>query len=348
MDWGLGHASRCIRIIQELQQRNCEVIIASSGDALNLLRAEFPDVHYFSLPGYSPKYSRSNRMVLKMFLQFPHFLSVIRKEHHAVEDIIQEQNSQVVISDNRYGCWSKKAISVLITHQSNIMMPKRFGWLKGFVRKMNVRQMRKFQRIWIPDTPGKGLSGDLKSFGKVNEVAFEFIGNISRFRIGDAKESLLEYDVVAILSGPEPQRSIFEKIVLRQLKESSLKWFLVRGVFDDDNTPVTDKVVNHLTSKKLLQLINRSGVVLARCGYSTVMDLAALQKRAILIPTPGQTEQEYLAHELSKMGIIFTTSQEKLNIEVAMREVMNTTGLSIPVDDSLLTNALDKLLQESL
>src|SRR6185436_6129983 len=148
LDWGLGHATRVLPVIQELIQRNCDVAVATSGPALALLRKEFPALHYYRITGYEPTYSSSGSLVWSLATQLPKFVRTIRIEHEEIESIVWQDGFQVVISDNRYGCWSTKVPSVIITHQLNILAP---SVLSGIVNFVNRLQIRKFSTCWVPD-----------------------------------------------------------------------------------------------------------------------------------------------------------------------------------------------------
>jgi uncharacterized protein (TIGR00661 family) len=346
LDWGLGHATRCIPIIHEFLKSNCEVMIAGSGDSLLLLKAEFPSLKFFSLPGYAPVYPGTGSMVLKMVLQLPKFVSTIRKEHAIVETLVRKEGIDLIISDNRYGCWSSQIPCVFITHQSNIQMPKRFGWLQGTIRQINENYMRKFTRCWIPDFPEEhSLAGELISFGKIHAaIKVDYIGPLSRFKA--SPQPVKKYDVAAIFSGPEPQRTLLENKVTGQLKTSGLKFFIVRGMLSPSDSLSIEYSADFLTSQDLQQVMESSELIIARSGYSTIMDLAALGKKAILIPTPGQTEQEYLAQSLMKRGLIYSVSQKDFNLLTAVETARKLPGLSRPLDSAaLLKNAIRKMVE---
>jgi uncharacterized protein (TIGR00661 family) len=342
LDWGLGHATRCIPLIRELLQRQCVVFVAGSGPSLELLKQEFPALTFFSITGYMPHYPSKGSMVFSMASQLPKFYRTINNEHREVEKIIDEYRIEYIISDNRYGCWTKKIPSVFITHQSNILMPERFGWLSSIVKRMNEEFMRKFSVCWVPDFPDGGLSGELLAFGKTNhDIAVEFIGSLSRFK--PLADSEMKYDVAAIFSGPEPQRTVFEKLVTQPLEVSGLKYFVVRGI--PGSSEVRNNVADFMGTAELQQLLCETQLVIARSGYSTIMDMAALGKKAIFIPTPGQTEQEYLAKTLKERKIAFSMKQSEFNLERALTESKDYRGFVIrPSDLRLLGNAIDKLI----
>jgi uncharacterized protein (TIGR00661 family) len=348
LDWGLGHATRCIPVIRALLDKGYEVQIAGSGNSMALLRQEFPSLMFFELPGYDPVYPTSGSMVWKMAQQLPKFIRTIGAEHKRVEELVRKNNISLVISDNRFGCWSARVPSVFITHQSNILMPKRFGWLSRWVRIANERQMKKFTLCWIPDFPGEhSLSGDLISFGKYStHISVDFIGPLSRFSPASVAEKV--YDVVALCSGPEPQRTLLENMLSEELVRSSLRFLLVRGVPDKSATRRRlgeGEVVDFLNTEQLQKAMTQTDLVIARSGYSTVMDMMALKKKAIFIPTPGQTEQEYLANRLKEKGVAYSAPQNEFSLTAALHASLKYSGFqqSYPHND-LLARAIDKVV----
>jgi len=346
LDWGLGHATRCIPVIRSLIDHDCEVLIAGSGDSLRLLQAEFPDIDAMQINGYEPVYQSSGSMVLKMALQLPKFIRTISLEHKVIEKIIRDKKISLLISDNRYGAWSAQIPCVLITHQSNILMPRRFGWLQGIVRYFNHRQMKKFSVCWIPDFPGaQNLADQLISFGDTKDLKVEFLGALSRFRKKERAGDTFQYKILVVLSGPEPQRTILENLIIPQLQQSRLKYFVVRGKLYPEKKVVDPNVVDFLSTSDLQEKIESSEIVICRSGYSSIMDLAALGKKAILIPTPGQTEQEYLAQTLMKKGIANAMSQRDFDLAKAVEQNDSFTGFTnFKMDDSLLNSAIKRIL----
>jgi hypothetical protein len=283
LDWGLGHATRCIPIIRAFMERDCEVSIATSGPALLLLRREFPLLKFFELEPYSVRYSKSLSVVAAIFWQLGKIRKAIAREHAQLIKIVDENGFDLIVSDNRYGCWSDQVRSVFICHQLNLPMPRGFGWFRAFANRFHNRLVRKFSQVWIPDIPGElCLSGDMI----VTHLPSRYVGILSRFK---KEQTALKYDLAIILSGPEPQRSVLEEIIRRQVPENKLKVVLVRGVVENEVQWKDEsglQVVNFLDSIQLEKMINQSRIIICRSGYSTVMDLASLGKNAILIPTP--------------------------------------------------------------
>ena len=344
LDWGLGHATRCIPLIKELQRRNCVVFIASSGRAYELLKKEFfLTVRCFEIDGYDPIYPDGDGMLLKMLSQVPGFLRIISKEQQQVEKIVERNQIDLVISDNRYGCYSTKVKSIFISHQLNIQMPSLWKWMEKQVNEKNHEYINKFSECWVPAPEDSFVSllAQNKSGLKVRHI-----GYLSRF---EKKDLPKKYDLCAICSGPEPQRSHLDSVLTKEFKKSKLQTILVCGkpevmskYFKKDERFT---IANCLTTDDLNEVIEQSEIVIARPGYSTVMDLARLGKKAIFIPTPGQTEQNYLAEELMKRGIAFPMKQEDFDLVTALKESERFTGFAnFGFDDTLLKNAVDSIL----
>ncbi|MBI2269508.1 MAG: glycosyltransferase [Bacteroidetes bacterium] len=340
LDWGLGHATRCIPIIRQLLLNNAEVILAADKRPLALLRDEFPQLEFVVLPGYNIYYPRKGNLTVSMLWQASKIFTAIYREHKQLKTIIKEKNIDAVISDNRYGLWSKTVPCIFITHQLNIRTP----FAGKILHKFNSRFIRKYNECWIPDLEGTpNLSGDLSHKQKLPANTY-FIGPLSRFTnvIPVTKK---KYDVLAILSGPEPQRSVFENIILNELQAIKLKCLIVQGIPEiKEIKKINDniEIISHLNSEELNRTICESELIISRPGYSTIMDLAVLGKKAIFIPTPGQTEQEYLAEKFKSERIANSMSQQKFNLKESINKTVNYTGFSVlEIDPSHLTSRID-------
>lgn len=333
LNWGLGHVARCIPIIQELERLGAEVMLASDGVALHLLQAEFPHLRVFELPSYRIRYETAN-MVWNIGKQLPRIIWAVRNEHVALINLVQEQGINGIISDNRYGCFSKNCCSVLLSHQLHPLVPGRLlSWLTN---KLLQIAMAKFDTVWVPDVAeAPGLSGDL-SHGRPVHKDVRFAGILTRMGTYDREP---DYDVAVVLSGPEPQRSILEQLLLEQAMFMPHKFIFVQGKTQSKkHYYVADniEVVSYLTSKDLNDVLMASKVLVSRSGYSSIMDLAGLGKKAVLIPTPGQTEQEYLAKCLADQNIFVAQKQEAIDLDAGIRQLSRTTGLrngAFPIDD---------------
>lgn len=343
LNWGLGHATRCIPIIRLLVQKKAEVIIAADGRPLELLKQEFPTLECIHLKGSEINYPKGGSMIWKMFFSIPKILFGIYREHQSLKKIISEKKIDIVISDNRFGLWNKEIKSIFITHQLMIKTP----FAEKLVHKINLYFIKKFSECWVPDVEGPGnLSGDLAHTYSLPSNAF-FVGPLSRFNKINTSQVDVVYDVMAIVSGPEPQRSIFEKLVVEQVQQSKLKALIVSGKTEIGLTREiinNMEIVSHLKSDEMQEAILRSKIIISRSGYSTIMDLAMLSKKAIFIPTPGQTEQEYLAERCMQKKIAYCEKQSDFNLEKALKEVEKYTGFEVQENNGLLEKRVDNLM----
>ncbi len=354
MNWGIGHASRLVPVIRALIHRGVAVHIGASGRPYAFLKGEFPDLPFIDFPGYDISYPGTGRsMAMKMMQHAPALLRSIKKEHALLDQLIREYGFSGVISDNRYGLYSDKIPTVFITHQVFIKTPWYLYFLQPLIARLNRDFIERFYVCWIPDNEGDiNLSGEL-SHKKPLSGNYCFIGPQSRFDemiTGDHQNGnqSFSYDLLVLLSGPEPQRSILEEKVLGQVKSLDIKVALVRGQPGSGEKPDnTDNVdfFNHLESAELLGLMNASRLLLARSGYSTIMDLAATGKKAILIPTPGQTEQEYLGKYHGQQGHFLVSKQDKLNLKEDLARAEHYSGLMRMNNRTALNKRLSELLK---
>jgi uncharacterized protein (TIGR00661 family) len=340
LDWGLGHATRCVPIIRSLLNKNAEVIIAADKGPYELLKIEFPNLEFIRLPGYDISYSNGS-MALKMLLSIPSILKGIRKEKNILQKIIAEKKIDIVISDNRYGCYSADCHNIFITHQLLIKSP----FAERLLQKINSSFISRFDECWVPDLEGEqNLSGDLshKSSIAVKKI---FIGPLSRFQRGKSGDE--EYEVMGIVSGPEPQRSIFEELLKEQLLKSGKTSLLLLGKPGEhiDQQLNGMRIISHLDSKAMQEALAGAKLIVARSGYSTIMDLVRTGKKAIFIPTPGQTEQEYLANYFLQKKVAYYQEQKKFDLPEAIRHSDKFSGFEF-YDDSnkALETRIDELM----
>ena len=342
LDWGLGHTTRCIPIIQELLHQDFTVLLAAEGNSAHLLGKEFPSLTILSLKGYQISYSKNQVFFkVKLFGQLPKILKAIKQEHIWLNKIIKEYKIDIVISDNRYGFYNINIKSIFITHQLEIETGNAFtNWL---VQKLNYRQINKFDKCWIPDNEVPfDLAGKLSHPKTLPVVPTTYIGILTRFKNEKAEKNI---DLLVLISGPEPQRTALEKMMLSQMTKFSFKMVLVRGLPGASNKIInTNKnlqIFDHLSATELNKLIQSSKIVIARSGYSTIMDLITLQQKAILIPTPGQTEQEYLAKYLAAKKYFVAAQQNGFNL---VKELNNFKSAELEI----LPPAENKKLREAI
>lgn len=317
LNWGLGHATRCVPIIRGLLESGDNVIIAADKAPLAFLKKEFPNLEFIELPGFEPLYSKGNSQVFQLLKSIPNALINFNREHKALEKIVDDYKIDLVISDNRFGCWSKKVHSIYITHQLHIQAPKPFRWTQGILNKLHNIYIKKYDELWIPDienTPS--LSGILSHPADV-KIKTKYIGFLSRFsEIKDEEKSI---DYLVILSGPEPQRTILEDIIIKQANDTDETIVILRAKPNEenlpDNIPNNVTIFNHVDDDKFTKLVSKSDKIICRGGYSSLMDLITLNRNAYLIPTPGQTEQEYLAKHLTEKGLFNYCNQKDFKLK---------------------------------
>lgn len=341
LNWGLGHASRCVPIINELIRSGASVCIASDGRALELLKKEFPGLPFFKLPNYGVKYFSKN-MALNMLATAPRMAAAILQEYFLLIKIIKENKIDGIVSDNRLGCFSKKIPAIFVTHQINLIGPNKLMQYLG--RLINYFFIKKHGTCWVPDVAGEpNLSGKLSHNVLIKNVVY--IGALSRMK---KHESPNKYRVVAVLSGPEPQRTNLEKVIIEQAKKMPHQFLIIQGktekkehFFIGENI----EVKSFLNSKELNEAILSSEIYVGRSGYSSIMDLIKLNIPALLIPTPGQTEQEYLSELLAKNNFFHFQKQENINLE---KGIMKAKEKAVPENifftEKKLKDAVGKFL----
>lgn len=335
LNWGLGHAARCIPIINQLILQDFEPVIASDGAALELLQKEFPALEYHTLPAYRIRYSKQKEFFkLKLLVQTPKIIATIQKEKEAVEKLVNLHNISGIISDNRWGVRHKTIPSVFVTHQLTVLS----GNSTLFSSKIQQHLISKFTECWVPDfKEPPNLSGKMGHLSK-SSLKIKYIGPLSRF----VNHQLpIKYKYAIILSGPEPQRELLENILLKEFKNYPAPILFIRGILEKQvkfKIVGNIKIYNFLYGKELEEAINSSEAVICRSGYTSVMDLAVLAKNAFLIPTPGQPEQEYLAKLLSENNLVGNCTQAAFTLK-KLENLKETKGLSL--NNSVSTENLD-------
>ncbi len=394
LDWGLGHASRCVPIIYELLNQKFKVIIAADNLPLEFLKKEFQDVEFVKFPSfYKISYSKKVPFSIKLFFQIPKIILGIYKENIFLKKIINKLNIDIVISDNRFGLFNKNIFTIFITHQILIKMPFYLKFLEFPIYFLNKYIIEKYNLLWIPDNEKSPFfSGDLSHKNKLPKNA-KFIGILSRFSINKKNADIFKKKffiknadifkkkffvkkshifkkfffskksryfqkkfffqknadifkkkfsvkniqffekifferskfkkILIILSGIEPQRTLLENILVENFKHSADKIRLIRGKPNEKKFFKKNNILffSHLKSDKMKKMIKSSHLIICRSGYSSVMDLLILKKKAILIPTPGQTEQEYLSDFLKSKKLFYSVSQNNFNFEKDLKKI---------------------------
>jgi len=322
----LGHATRCIPVINALIRYNFEPIIASDGAALELLRKEFPQLKTFELPSYDIRYAKKTKSFkLKLIKDTPQLIKTIRKEKKIIETLVETENIKGIISDNRFGVRHNEIPSVFITHQLRVLSGST-TWLSS---KLHQKIISKFDECWVPDYEGSNnLSGQLGHTKGIKSTV-KYLGPLTRF---NRLKITSKYNLLVILSGPEPQRTFLEEKLLKELIHYNGNVLFIKGIIaSKQKKEIKNNMVvyNFMTSKALEIAINESDIILSRSGYTTIMDIEKLEKKAFFIPTPGQFEQEYLANKLTNEGIAPSCHQKDFKINM-LDEIKNYNGFKWP------------------
>lgn len=335
LDWGLGHATRCIPLIRALLDRGAGVWLAGEGAQEKLLREAFPALPFLALKGYRVRYAKTARgLAWKMLLQLPRLFRAVRYEQQWLQQAVEQYGFHAVISDNRYGLYHSSIPAVLITHQLSIQSPPG-TWAGKLIRRLNYKYINRFSQCWVPDHAGPAnLAGILSHPDIMPDIPVTYTGPLSRFSKtagATGKDHLL-----ILLSGPEPQRSLLEEIMIRAISQYSGTATLVRGLpGHTTHLPSTEMIqcYNHLPAETLQAEMEKASLLIARSGYSTLMDAAVLGKKCIFIPTPGQTEQEYLARYCMEKGWALAVPQDSFSLETALQTAKAFSFREFPAAD---------------
>ncbi len=341
LDWGLGHATRCIPLIDALLARGAEVVLASSGQALELLSGHYPALEALELPAYNLRYSAKNSQSGAMLRQLLPIYRSIRSEHRWLRAYLQRHPLDALIADHRLGLWHPELHSILMAHQLAIQPPPGMAWLRPLLFQGQWHFVRRFDEIWVPDAPGKNeLVGGLVPEKIRKLTKLRFMGPLSHLK-GQAANLAEKIPLLVILSGLEPQRTLLEEKIRKQLRRLSQEAILVQGLPGKIRRQQkgTLTTISFLGSAELASLCRQAEVIVSRSGYSSLMDYAALGKqKLILIPTPGQTEQVYLAQRLAARKIALVQQQEQLDLQAALEQIDSFSGFPLKEDLSFLLN----------
>lgn len=307
LNWGLGHASRSVVLVRRLLADGHEVVLGGDGESLTLLRQHFPELRVLALPELRLQYSKHNSQVGAMMKAFPKLLFWAIRDHRALAKLQEEEHFDKVISDNRFGLWTAGVACVYMTHQLQICLPDGWHWAERFASRVHAWIYRCFDELWIPDYEDekRSLAGKMShpNFRFSNSPAPQrcYIGPLSRFE-GQTVCPDTTYDVVAVLSGLEPQRTLLEESIYSRYIADIQSVLIVEGLVTGPGMKISQKNItriSHLGDNELMGYLLGAKRIIVRSGYSSLMDMEALgvMDKVEWVPTPGQPEQEYLAEK---------------------------------------------------
>jgi len=340
--WGLGHSTRSLPIIRRLIKENNNITVISSGRSLELLRKELGEnVSYRDIPDYPLLLSENARQFMaKSVIYWPLFIKRIESGLIKLAEILKEKKYDKIISDARYDMYSKKIPSYFISHQMRIMNPLRIKMFESGSELFNLFFFKRFSEVIVPDYKENDLSGDLShNLKRIDEKKLHYIGVLSDFKKKKMKKNI---DYLISISGPEPQRSMLEDKLASQVKDLDGNVVMTLGKTEKQSKLEKDNITiySFLSKEKREDLLNRAKIIVSRSGYSTIMDLAIMNAKALLIPTPGQTEQEYLSEYHNKMDTFYSTKQSDVNLKRDLEKIKNTTGITRTCDVNKTVDSL--------
>jgi hypothetical protein len=349
LNWGLGHAMRDIPVIKYLLAHDHEVIIAACGNALTALQREFPSCRFIEFEDYPSPYSSGRFFLPKLAVYFPTLLRAVARERKEIERIISRNHYDLVISDNRLGVYSSQVPSLFITHQLHFHLPPWLWPAELFASALNGFHHSKFDRVIVPDNPPGPLSLAGKLSRPDSDVARArafFAGILSSTPKLDVAADL---DYLVLISGPEPQRTRLEEILLPMAQDLDGRSVVLLGSPQRKSGVAGSgdcMVRTYVSNEEKAVLMNRAKFVICRSGYTTMMELAELKKKAgLFIPTPGQTEQEYLSWYYQQKGWFFSKSQYNLDLAADVSAARNYAGFpEMPGTDENVRRLYDELL----
>ncbi|MDR2834903.1 MAG: hypothetical protein LBV69_01700 [Bacteroidales bacterium] len=327
LNWGLGHATRDVPIIKTLLQLEHNVIIGGDGLSIELLKNYFPKQKYIKIYSPSLKYGRKNSFSFLFYCYFARYVFSEIYEKIVLYKIIKKHNIDVIFSDNRFGLFSNKIKTFFISHQLNVFLDVKQKKKSFLPSKVNTYFMKKFDFCLIPDIENKNFSLAGRLSENTENINTFYIGAISRFsKKSIIEESKIKYKFLCILSGPEPQRSILENLLISKFQKSFFNILIIRGLpnYCERKSKINNiSFLNYCDDIELLNYFNISEKIICRSGYTSILDLAKIGRRAILIPTPKQPEQEFLAERMKnvhhflkiKQNCILSTDFERVNYE---------------------------------
>ena len=332
LDWGLGHTTRIIPVGKALLDAGARICVAGTPVQLEVLSEAFPDAPARTLPGYEVTYGSRLPASWHVAAQLPRLMKVIRQEHRWLANLVRTGEVNAVVSDNRYGLWNARIPTAILCHQLAPPLGGKPG--QALLWRLHKQFLSRFDEVWIPDLPGPGsLAGAMVPASLPPH--FHFIGPLSRLAhaapgLGPALAALPSPEILVLLSGPEPQRSLLENRLLPQLSALGKPAWLVQGLPGQgagirEEGPVA--IIGYLNAGELAAALPLAGTVVARSGYSSLMDFQFLGiRRPVLLPTPGQPEQEYLARNLAKKRVAVVPETSEGFLKSALEATANVRG----------------------
>jgi len=354
LEWGLGHTVRLVPLIEYLQKQGHRVLVAADGASYLFYQGRFPGITLIRMPFTPVQYATDRRFFRTLLPQIPRMMRAIRHNHRALSQLVRDEKIDLIISDNRYGMTCQGVPSVFISTQLWLKAPPVLAFGEPLTYLMHRWAIRKFTHLWIADFfDPPGITGIL-GHAPLLPRKTQWIGPVSRLNgsPSEPRADMKRFRIVAIVSGPEPQRSLFEEELRLTLTARIGEALIIRGLPSGappghlpDEQIENLHFMNHASDEALAWYMRQAELVICRPGISSLSDLVALQANALLVPTPGQTEQEYLARHLLRHGYFAVAEQGTLStdrMEAAIQHPFKK--FSQPID-RIWQEALERLLR---
>ena len=342
--WGIGHATRSLPVIRKLIDENNDLTIISTGRSLELLKKELGRrIEYIDMPDYPMLLSENARQFMaKSAIYWPKFVARLRSGWKTLSKILETKKCDCIISDAKYEIYNRKIPSYFISHQMRIMNPLRIKMFESGSEIFNQFFFRRYAGVIVPDYKEDNLSGDLShNLKRIDENKLHYVGVLSDFKKKNTKKDI---DYLISLSGPEPQRTFLEEKLFSQIDqlEGNIVVTLGKAEKTDKLNKKNIETYSFLPKEKREDFLNRTKLVISRSGYSTILDLAVIGTKALMTPTPGQVEQEYLSEYHNKKGTFYSVNQNRINLERDVEIAKKNRGITRKCDvDKTVENIME-------
>ncbi len=351
--WGLGHATRSLPVIRRLLKEDNKLTIISDGGAFLFLRKELNEwndrIDFVKIPDYPIPVSESvGQFIAKSIVYWPLFMRRMQKGLMRVTKLLEKTSYKIIVSDGRYDIYSKRVPSFFISHQVRIMNPLRIRFLETGSEVFNLFFLKRFRLFLVPDYKYDDLSGDLShNLRFIKDSKLRYVGVLSDFKKKNIKKDI---DYLISLSGPEPQRTLLEKKIMNQIDSLKGRVVVTLGKTTEKKAEEKGKVriYSIVNRNKREELMNRAKLIISRSGYSTIMDLAVIKTKSLMIPTPGQVEQEYLAEYHKNKNTAYSVIQDRLDLQNDTKLAKKTTGIKRKCNvDKSIENVLEIIYENA-
>ncbi|MEK6968538.1 MAG: glycosyltransferase [Nanoarchaeota archaeon] len=324
-NYGLGHATRMLPVIMKLIEQGEKVTIVAKGNSLLMLKNELGDASNYELMQYEVplKFSDKGFSMFETLKAGPSFISLISSQKKWLENFSAKEKIDRVIADGEIGYHLKNKKSFFVNNQLRLLP----GSLLGDGTELLTDVFSKgFEKVIVPDDENGTLGGLLTSKTRFyDKKRLAYVGILSSIR---KKNVVRNVDYFISISGPGISKEVFTRQVMEQLH--LLKGKVVVALGRPDLKEIASKgnakIYPYLNRKQQESFLNKAKLVISRSGYTTMMELAEIDKKAFFIPTLNHPEQEYLAKFQKNSGRFHYSKQDSFNFKEDIDEAKQYPG----------------------